>query len=69
MLDETPPIAEAEFDTEDEYARLFEAHPAPADSQSPVRTVFRNLAEFEAAFEEQPKRGRKKAEDVDGAAA
>ena len=69
ITDTPPPIKEAEFDTEEEYARLLEVHPGSEASPNPVREVFRNLAEFEAAFEEAPKRGRKSKDDVDGAAA
>lgn len=63
ILPDTPPIAEGEFDTEEEYARLFVVHPRSEAVPNPVKDVFRNLDEFEAAFEEAPKRGRKRVDD------
>lgn len=68
VLDEPAPVEFGEFETDEEYARLLVVHPHKPDEPNPVKAVFRNLAEFEAAFEEAPKR-RKKADDVDGAAA
>lgn len=50
VLSDLPPVAEGEFETSDEYARLLESHPGTEDSPNPVRDVFRNLEEFEAAF-------------------
>lgn len=46
-----PHINEAEFETEEEYARLQETYRGDADNPNPTARVFRNLADFEAAFE------------------
>jgi hypothetical protein len=49
--DEVPYIKEAEFDTEEEYARLQETYRGDAGNPNPTVAVFRSLKDFEDAFE------------------
>lgn len=51
VTDEAPAVKEVEFDTADEYARLEGYYKGSNENPNPTRSVFRNLDEFEAAFE------------------
>jgi hypothetical protein len=62
VTEDTPAVAEIEFDTADEFARLEGYYKGSAENPNPTRTVFRNLADFEQAFEGQGEDDDAKAE-------
>lgn len=51
--DAVPPIKEATFETEDEYARLEQYYKGHADLANPTREVWRTLDVFESSFQPQ----------------
>lgn len=52
VTDEEPPVKSAEFETEDEYARLESYYRGNGENGNPTATAYRNLSEFEACFQE-----------------
>jgi len=50
VTDDTPPVQEGSFETEDEYVRLQEYYRGNGDEPNPTTRVWRNLGEFEADF-------------------
>lgn len=50
VTEDVAPVKEAEFDTEDEYARLQQYYKGDSENPNPTTRTFRNLDEFESAF-------------------
>lgn len=51
ITDDTPPVKFGSFETADEYNRLEEYYKGDGENTNPTRRVFRNIEEFESAFE------------------
>ncbi len=50
--DDVPPVEFGTFETADEYNRLEEYYKGDGENTNPTRRVFRNLDEFESAFQD-----------------